>query len=112
MSKPSIKQLEELASKATPELWENVSTQWDSNSRWRGHQYDNYTIDRNFIRAAANPAAITSLLADWKAMQERLSSLIHYSEMASHRLLDSDNIPLSCAVKVARKTLEKLRWSE
>ena len=52
---------------------------------------------------------LIKLEAKAEKLAESLESLIHYSSMASHRLLDLDNIPLSCSVKVARQCLAEYR---
>lgn len=40
---------------------------------------------------------------------ESVKSVRHYATLASHRLIDADNNPLSCALKVLEKNLEKFK---
>lgn len=57
-----------------------------------------------------NKLYISILLTALEKQDERLSSLIHHAEIASHRLVDlPEGGHLSCAVKAAQQTQAEIK---
>lgn len=80
--KPSIKQLEELAGKASPGPWKaNTAVLHKGRHMVYKEPLDFITEalppDAQFI-AAANPTVALNLIADWKAMREALDLISYY----------------------------------